>query len=395
MFRGRFVFCAIGRAFVVAAVSVCGCDGVQPPGPLYFPLAIDTEGGSGADGVVAADMDGDGDIDAVSAWEASDRVRLHLQLEPGVWGNSTIAEGPSVAGVEDVAASDIDGDGRVDVVAACESGVLTWIRQGASWSGEVIDASAGVGCDSWIDVELGDIDGNARLDLVAACKGGGWVSVLYSPDTPVSGASFLRFDVDTVNRRKASCVRLADLDQDNDLDIISAAREETFDSIVWYENPGPNDAFASVWSKHAIGHWPDTIWLDVEDIDGDGRADVAVSSWENATYAWFRQPTQVQDRWQRFAVGGFENTKGAGITIADLDNDGETDLVVGTYRNGRLAVFRPLNSVTGLWWSTTLATPGGRLDLVPVVDMDGDARLDILTTIDADNGGVFWCRPWP
>lgn len=395
MFSSRIALDVIGRAFVVAALFVCRCDGVQPPGTLYFPLAIDTEGGSGADGVVAADVDGDGDLDAVSAWEASDRVRLHLQLEPGVWGNSTITEGPNVAGVEDVAVDDVDVDGRVDVVAACESGVLTWIRQGASWRSEVIDASAGVGCDSWIDVELGDINGDARLDLVAACKGGGWVSVFYTPETPVSGASFLRFDVDTLNRRKASCVRLVDLDKDGNLDIISAAREETFDSIVWYQNPGPDDAFASGWSKHVIGHWPDTIWLDVGDVDGDGRADVAVSSWENAAYAWFRQPTHVQDRWQQFAVGGFDNTKGAGITIADLDNDDQTDLVVGTYRNGRLAVFRPLNSVTGPWWPTTLATPGGRLDLVPVIDIDGDTRLDILTTIDADNGGVFWYRPWP
>jgi len=68
---------------------------------------------------------------------------------------------------------------------------------------------------------------------------------------------------------------------------------------------------------------------------------------------------------------------------------------VGTYRSGRLAVFRPVASVTGAWWSATLAAPGGRLDLVPVVDIDGNGRLDILTTVDAEDGGVFWYRPWP
>ena len=224
-----------------------------------------------------------------------------------------------------------------------------------------------------------------RPELVAACKGGGWVSIFYARGPPSNAASFVRFDVDTATRRKASCVRLVDLDFDNDLDVISAARDEGSDSIAWYENPGPRDAFTSIWSKHPIGHWPDTIWLDVGDIDRDGRVDVAVSSWEQASFAWFRQPIEVRSPWQRFEVGQLDDTKGAGITVSDLDEDGATDLVV----------FRPLDSVTGSWWPTTLATPGGRLDLVPVADVDGDGRLDILVTVDADEGGVFRYRPWP
>jgi hypothetical protein len=358
-------------------------------------MAIDTAAERGADGVALADMDGDGDLDAVSAWEETGRVRLHLQQPGGLWNNLTIAEGSSVAGVEDVAIGDLDGDGAMDVVAACESGVLTWIRPGTIWSSDVIDSSAGVGCGKWIDVEIGDLNGDARPELVAACKGGGWVSVFYAAQTPASAAAFMRFDIDTVNRRKASCVRLADLDDDNDLDIVSAARNETTDSIAWYENPGPPDPFAATWTKHAIGHWPDTIWIDVGHIDADDRPDLAASSCDNASFAWFRQPADVRQRWSQYSVGQFDDTSGAGITITDLRENGVPDLVVGTYRDGRLAVFRPLRSPTGPWWPTTLATPGGSLDLVPVVDVDGDGRLDIVTTIDADNGGVFWYRPLP
>jgi hypothetical protein len=344
--------------------------------------------------VVAADVDGDGDLDAVSAWEGSGRVRLHVQVD-GLWSNLTIADGAYAAGAEDVAVGDVDGNGRMDVVAACESGRLIWIRQGTTWTPEVIDASANVGCSSWIDVELGDLAEDERPELVAACKAAGWVSVFHAADTPVSGASFQRFDIDTAHRRGASCVRLVDLDGDGDEDVISAARGETSDSIVWHENPGRRDAFVSAWARHTIGHWPDTIWLDVGDIDGDGRVDLAASSWENAGYAWFRQPSRVQDRWPRFTVGALEDTKGAGISITDLDEDGSVELVVGTYRDGRLAVFRPLTSVTGAWWPTTLAAPGGRLDLVPVADLDADGRLDILTTVDVEGGGVFWYRRWP
>jgi len=376
-------------------VLASGCGSPPPASSGYLPVAIDTEGGSGADGVVVADVDGDGILDAVSAWEHSGRVRLHLQRPVGRWNNRTIAEGADVAGVEGVAVGDLDTDGQMDVVAACESGRLTWIRQGASWTSVVIDASVSTGCGSWIDVEIGDINGDGLPDLVAACKVGDAVSIFYALDTPTGGDSFARFDVDAVTRRKASCVLLVDMDEDGDLDIVSAAREESVASIAWYENPGPSLAFTSVWNKHPIGHWPDAFWLDVGDIDGDGRVDVAASSWEQASFAWFRRPADPREAWQRFSVGEFSGTRGAGITITDLDADGITDLVVGTYRSGRLAVFRPVASVTGAWWSATLAAPGGRLDLVPVVDIDGNGRLDILTTVDAEDGGVFWYRPWP
>ncbi|HNQ21879.1 MAG TPA: VCBS repeat-containing protein [Phycisphaerae bacterium] len=386
-----------GAAALIGAHLNAGCTPGSPASSLYLPVWIDTAGGSGADGVVIADIDADGDLDAVSAWEGSGRVRLHLQQADHTWGNLTIADSAAVAGVEDVAVGDLDLDGRLDVVAACESGRVTWIRQGEdalTWYPDVIDVSHNVGCSSWIDVEVGDVDGDGRLEIVAACKGGGWVSIFYTLEPPTAGSSFLRFDVDTTTRRKASCVRLIDLDGDGNADIVSVAREEEQNSIAWYENPGAEAWRTQAWTKHGIGQWPDAFWLDLGDIDGDGRIDLAVSSWREASFGWFRQPDDVRTAWTGFAAARLSGTHGAGVTIADLDGDGRVEVVVGTYRNGQLAVLRPLNDPTGGWLTLPLARPGGALDLVPVVDLDADGRLDIITTVSGDGGGVVWYRAW-
>ena len=75
----------------------------------------------GGDGIAIGDIDGDGLEDLVTAHEDSNHIRV--AFSNGILKNGrfrTIAEGALAGAVEDVALVDLNNDGYLDVVAACE-----------------------------------------------------------------------------------------------------------------------------------------------------------------------------------------------------------------------------------------------------------------------------------
>jgi hypothetical protein len=129
----------------------------------------------------------------------------------------------------------------------------------------------------------------------------------------------------------------------------------------------------------------------VADIDGDGRLEIAVGSWDGRMYVWDDRglllegwPTAVDDQIISSAA------------LVDLDDDQRLDVIVGS-KDGRLYG----------WKADGTSLPGFPYDLgAPVFsspwvgDLEGDGRADIV--VGANNGihllrdvGTLGRQPWP
>ncbi|MFT5523960.1 MAG: hypothetical protein ACI9HK_001909, partial [Pirellulaceae bacterium] len=122
----------------------------------------------GADGIRLADFNGDGRQDMVTGWEEGGKVRLYLNppsdkiKEP--WPAVTVG---NVASPEDAVAADIDGDGEIDVLSSCEGGnrslYIHWaperkkLLQKDAWKTELLPVTAGT--QSWMFALPMQIDG--------------------------------------------------------------------------------------------------------------------------------------------------------------------------------------------------------------------------------------------
>lgn len=195
--------------------------------------------------LVAADMDGDGDLDILTS-DRRGAGRGCKWLEnpgPGVrqllyWRIHPIGgQGREVMFLVHV---DLDGDGLEDVLSTTRNGGLLFFRRTTAdpvaWEEFIIDVPDGVGTGKGVNV--GDIDRDGRPDIVLTCErareesGVVWLSYPKAPTDRVWVSHEISGPVGT----KYDLVELLDLDGDGDLDVITCEEAENL-GVIWYEQP--------------------------------------------------------------------------------------------------------------------------------------------------------------
>ena len=167
---------------------------------------------------------------------------------------------------------------------------------------------------------VGDLDGDGDRDVVSASYGKDQI-IWYEN----RGGSPVEFGVPHVVSDTSigqGPIILADVDGDGDPDIVSASRND--DLIVWYENlDGSNDFGAQrTITTRADG----TCTIVAGDVDGDGDLDLASASEFDSKVAWYEN-LDGQGKFGDQQVIAVSLTMAVGCELADLDGDGDLDIV--------------------------------------------------------------------
>jgi hypothetical protein len=159
----------------------------QPPGILAPPET------ASVGPLALADVNGDGRLDLFvgarvvpGAWPLPAPSRLYLRTADGGWVRDTI-NAPLLASLGLVSAAlftDIDGDGRPDLVVAAEWGPVRVLHnEGGRFRDVTKQWGLGGMTSRWLGLAAGDFDGDGRMDLVVTSFGRNtpWQA---SPDRP-------------------------------------------------------------------------------------------------------------------------------------------------------------------------------------------------------------------
>lgn len=404
----------------------------------------------GGDGIAIGDIDGDGMEDLVTAHEDSNHIRIAFADGPSdKWVLRTIAEGKWAGAVEDVALADLNGDGYLDVVAACEDAHLLYLQNpGESartsiWKALIPEFSRGRG--SWLRVFATDIDGDGRVELTAANKGTADVVRLDAGDADNGATSLIRVagnPLESSSWRETvlyqegvpNTALPVDIDGDGDMDVIAAKRVRQ--QIVMIENQGEGEL-----RMHAkpiqitpgfdapVG-WrglSNAFHADTADINNDGRLDLIVNvleladdpSFRHAGLGWLMQGDSLDDPWIFHRIGNTLPDWVIGIHVTDIDGDGDQDVVTGGYSGiniiegaysgasrdfddpsvtsassvGRISWFENRGSVDETWPRHDVSRRvRGMFDMYVSRDLDGDGDMDLVSTRgnSGEYDGVFW-----
>ena len=234
---------------------------------------------AGAQGTMAADIDGDTDLDLVLAGRVADAYEWleNVNGDGSSWSAHTIAT--SVNAAQAVWAADFDGDGDLDVAggSSSASGTLTWYENasgdGSTWVGRVIASGRFNG------VTAGDMDLDGDLDIVVQDTASGGRLVWFE-----NGGDLTTWTAHVIGMGTGSDkgVQAMDLDFDGDLDVVGARIG------FWFENP---DDTAAGWPPHRYSTDTDIVDTGVEDIDEDGDLDIVAARLDAGTIAWWSNLT--------------------------------------------------------------------------------------------------------
>jgi FG-GAP-like repeat len=346
----------------------------------FVPRTISTAV-NGAQAVVPADVDGDGDTDAVSTAFLAGAVLWHDNTagDASAWTTRTIATGFPSAVV--AAAGDVDGDGDVDVAAIgapIGAGTLAWFANTAGNGSAWTQSTVSTAFNRATHVELTDVSGDGDLDLLGA---GYYSSTLLFENAAGSGSAWSTI---TLPAPIQTGLATGDLDRDGDLDVTST---ESFfgDGLSWSRNVLGDGTF---WSQQTIATtFGATYAMATADIDGDGDLDVLHpgANFLVGNAIWYENVGGTAGSWTPHHIPGAESTIAA---VGDLDRDGDVDVIApGTTSDLR---FWENTDGTGLAWSQHLIAPvGGTPRQLDVADLDRDGDPDVVSATASTNA-VNW-----
>ncbi|HUT56514.1 MAG TPA: VCBS repeat-containing protein, partial [Phycisphaerae bacterium] len=328
------------------------------PSPIlsYRHRFLDRDKPELATDILAVDVDGDG---------AEDVVCGRWWYRNGDWQRFEI---PGVCQV--IRAYDIDGDGRAELIATkpkpgsaggygALSSELVWLKAVDPTAGRWQEHPIGRGVGDWPHGAcVGPLDAGGRLALVTAYHsahssadgGEHYPDIFEAPDDPTSGPW---------RRRTLAPIRYGE--QIVPRDITGSGAMDLFAGPYWLENLGDGG-----FRVHRIvadeSFYP--ARLGVADIAGAGRPDVVMGQ-EAMDYpnkfipfsllAWFECPADPrQTPWPMRVIDRVRCAHSIGV--ADLDGDGEAEIVAGEhdpfkpYRNRcRLFVYKKADPAGRAW----------------------------------------------
>ena len=380
-----------------------GLDAIFDATPAY------ASGGVQASSSAMGDLNGDGLADLVIANQCTSNascggsVGVLLSNGDGTF-QAPVSYSTIGADASSVALADVNGDGHLDILVANQcvsasncnsSGVVVLLGNGDGTFQPGV--SYGVAGSNAYSIAAADLNGDGKLDIVAAqqcssssnCNAGSVAVLLGNGD-----GTFQSSVAYNSGGLYAFGVAVADLNGDGHSDLVvsnyclsnSNCTYGTVDVLL-----GNGDGtFQSGVSYNSGGYY--SIAVTIADLNGDGKADLIVASLcdNNSSCDLGSVGVLLGNGDGTFQAASSYSAGGRSAysaAVADVNGDGKLDVVVGDQcdyssdcGNGVVAVLLGNGDGTLQVPSTTYNSGGMNLSSVLVKDINGDSKPDILAT---------------
>ena len=355
------------------------------------------EGGMATEDFKIADLDGDGKLDIIAAGRWTKNLKIYwnksnLGTKPKLasgWKKHEIWKGASCPSAN---AADFNGDGKMDV--AFSAAGKNHLLLAPDWRHVVIHQKNG-----GIHGTNLDVDGDGDPDYIGGDRHVYWLENPGGAKAEQGDWIYRAIDRDITG---VHCVLEADVNQDGKMDLIANEfnpDSPVGDSILWFETPSDVDA---EWKRHIFAKSDaggGSHYMGIGDLDGDGDNDITAGAkgkpfLNGNWFAWWENPAgksetrnSKSDGWTKHVLA-IEETAATCALPADLDGDGDLD------------VFCTRGHDAGILWFENLGKKRFELHRIDRLlsgahcltlnDLDGDGDIDAATTAKDDKRTVWF-----
>jgi len=350
-------------------------------------------------GVTAADVNGDGKPDLIvpNAVDSTVSVLLNTTAPgaatPSFAAQQTFATGTFPVGVT---AADLNGDGKPDVIAANYSDstvsvLLNTTARGAATPSFAAQQPFATG-NQLYSVAAVDINGDGKRDLIGTNGSGNTVSVLLNTTPKPTTA----FDANSFAAQKPfatgslpDSVTAADVNGDGKPDLIVANHGGNTVSVL-LDTTAPGAATPSFATQQPFATGSIPISVTAADVNGDGKPDPIVANANSNTVSVLLNTTAPGAATPSFAV---QQTFATGsqplaVTAADINGDGKPDLIAANFVDNTVSVLLDITAPGAATLTFTIQQPfatGSQPIAVTAADVNGDGRPDLIVANEVGN----------
>jgi len=360
-----------------------------------------------------ADMDNDGDLDAVTTTNRHPGVyqsevawfRNNMD-EGGQWDMFTISSSDAgddpITNANGVVTADIDGDGNEDAVvgtggvgSAASTGSVYWFKApdtpDGAWQRFLVSFDED---NTYFKMYAMDVDQDGMEDIIAGGNGG--TSIFINPGTPdAPGAQWERVQLPGVT---GSSLYVDDLNGDGTADILNTHLGESAhdyeDGVVcWFDvKQSGGDV---VLERTDIDDQPYKPFdINCLDINSDLRKDAVVSTFQGDEIYWYEAPFLSSGTWTKHILT--DTFSGTDIYTGDVDSDGKADIIISGLFIGRISWFEAVSEQGEIIWTEhvlddDIVFPGD----ISLDDLDGDGDLDVVLAGMGENQVVWYENNMP
>jgi gliding motility-associated-like protein len=294
------------------------------------------------------------------------------------------------SGLYDVTISDLDGDGKNDIIGANSNANFATILRNQSTPGNISLAKTNLNIGTaGYNTTAGDLNGDGKPEVIfSEGNDGNRLIILVNFSTPAN----LSFSLQTVAIEGSSTKRVVieDMDLDGKPDLIVSDQTDNKIFIVKNTSTGGNLSFSPDIIELNIENAQSTAGLDVEDLNGDGKPEIITNQFLTDGGGFYIATNQSSPG--NFSFTDFNQFNSAGtfvnLKVADVNQDDKPDIVATLFLSSAVAVF--INETSGegdapAFGSAQNLTTDIRPWGLDFGDIDGDGNIDIIvSTIGID-----------